>query len=127
MRKNVVANIIVLHLFTFSVVVVDLPTEWMLSFLFPTETDVLIPVFSQSTDVVVVNFVVILVPRATRLNLYHVTKTRRALGTRMVLSPQIVNFRFDCTVARKKAGEMLKTFSTPVLTNGFAFSSPAGP
>ena len=30
------------------------------SFLFPAETDVLVPVLSQSTDVVVVNFVVVL-------------------------------------------------------------------
>ena len=45
-------------MFTFSVVVVDLPTDCILSFLFPAETDV--PVFCQSTDVVVVNFVVIL-------------------------------------------------------------------
>ena len=45
--------------FTFSVVVVvDLPTDCILCFLFPAETDV--PVFSQSTDVVVVNFVVVL-------------------------------------------------------------------
>ena len=47
-------------MFTFSVVVVDLPTDYILSFLFAAETDVLVPVFSQSTDVVVVNFVVIL-------------------------------------------------------------------
>ena len=46
--------------FTFSVVVVDLPTDCILSFLFPAETDVLVPVFSQSADVVVVNFVVVL-------------------------------------------------------------------
>ena len=46
--------------FTFGVVVVDLPTDCILSFLFPAETDVLVPVFSQSTDVVVVNFVVVL-------------------------------------------------------------------
>ena len=46
--------------FTFSVVVVDLPTDCILTFLFPAETDVLVPVFSQSTDVVVVNFVVVL-------------------------------------------------------------------
>ena len=46
--------------FTFSVVVVDQPTDCILSFLFPDETDVLVPVFSQSTDVVVVNFVVVL-------------------------------------------------------------------
>ena len=47
-------------MFTFSVVVVDLPTDCILSFLFPAQTDVLVPVFSQSTDVVVVNFVVFL-------------------------------------------------------------------
>ena len=46
--------------FTFSVVVVDLLTDCILSFLFPTETDVLVPVVSQSTDVVIVNFVVVL-------------------------------------------------------------------
>ena len=46
--------------FTFSVVVIDLPSDCILSFLFPAETDVLVPVFSQSTDVVVVNFVVVL-------------------------------------------------------------------
>ena len=47
-------------MFTFSVVVVDLPTDCILSFLFPAETDVLVPVLSWSTDVVVVNFVVVL-------------------------------------------------------------------
>ena len=46
-------------MFTFGVVV-DLPTDCILSFLFPAETDVLVPVFSQSTDVVVMNFVVVL-------------------------------------------------------------------
>ena len=46
--------------FTFSVLVVDQPTDCILSFLFPAETDVLVLVFSQSTDVVVVNFVVVL-------------------------------------------------------------------
>ena len=46
--------------FTFSVVVVELPTDCILSFLFAAETDVLVPVFSQSTVVVVVNFVVVL-------------------------------------------------------------------
>ena len=40
--------------FTSSVVVVDLPTHRILSFLFPAEADVLVPVFSQSTDVLVV-------------------------------------------------------------------------
>ena len=45
--------------FTFSVVVVDLPTDCILTFLFPAETDVLVPAFTQSTDVVAVNFVVV--------------------------------------------------------------------
>ena len=48
-------------MFTFSVVVVALPTDCISSFLFAAEKDVLVPVFSQSTDVVVVvNFVVVL-------------------------------------------------------------------
>ena len=61
MRRNFVANEhhSVTFLFTFSVVV-DLPTDCILSFLFAAETDVLVPVLSQSTDVVVVNFVVVL-------------------------------------------------------------------
>ena len=46
--------------FTFSVVVVDLPTDCIFSFLFLDETDVLVLVFSQSTDVFVVNFLVVL-------------------------------------------------------------------
>ena len=46
-------------LFTFSAVVV-LPSDCILSSLFPAETDVLVPVLSRSTDVVVVNFVVVL-------------------------------------------------------------------
>ena len=46
-------------LFTFSAVVV-LPSDGILSFIFPAETDVLVPVLSRSTDVVVVNFVVVL-------------------------------------------------------------------
>ena len=60
--KNFVANEhhSFTSVFTFSVVVVDLPTDCILSFLFPAETDVLVPVLSQSTDVVVVNFVVVL-------------------------------------------------------------------
>ena len=60
--KNFVANEhhSFTSVFTFSVVVVDLPTDGILTFLFPPETDVLVPVFSQSTDVVVVNFVVVL-------------------------------------------------------------------
>ena len=61
LRKNFVANEhhSVTFLFTF-IVVVDLPTDCILSFLFAAETDVLVPVLSQSTDVVVVNFVVVL-------------------------------------------------------------------
>ena len=51
---------------SFSVVVDDLLTDCILSFLFPAETDVLVPVFSQSTDVVVVNFVMVLKFPATR-------------------------------------------------------------
>ena len=60
--KNFVANEhhSFTFVFTFSVVVVDLPTDCILSFLFPAETDVLVPVFSQSTYVVVVNFLVVL-------------------------------------------------------------------
>ena len=60
--KNFVANEhhSFTFVFTFSVVVVDLPTDCILNFLFPADTDVLVPVFSQSTDVVVVNFVVVL-------------------------------------------------------------------
>ena len=60
--KNFVANEhhSFTSVFTFSVVVVDLPTDRILTFLFPAETDVLVPVFSKSTDVVVVNFVVVL-------------------------------------------------------------------
>ena len=61
--KNFVANEhqSFTSVFTFTVVVVvDLPTDCILTFLFPAETDVLVPVFSQSTEVVVVNFVVVL-------------------------------------------------------------------
>ena len=60
--KNFVANEhhSFTFVFTFSVVVVDLPIDCILSFLFPAETDVLVPVFSQSTYVVVVNFLVVL-------------------------------------------------------------------
>ena len=60
--KNFVANEhhSFTSVFTFSGVVVDLPADCILSILFPAETAVLGPVFSQSTDVVVVNFVVVL-------------------------------------------------------------------
>ena len=52
-EKNFVANEhhSFTFVFTFSVVVVDLPTDYILSFLFPAETDVLVPVLClQSTD-----------------------------------------------------------------------------
>ena len=45
--------------FTFSAVVVP-PSDCILSFLFPAETDVLVLVLFRSTDVVVVNFVLVL-------------------------------------------------------------------
>ena len=48
-------NITVLHFCSHSV-----SSTASLSFLFPAENDVLVPVLSQSTDVVVVNFVVVL-------------------------------------------------------------------
>ena len=35
------------------------PADCILSFLFPAETEVLVPVFSQATDFAVVNFVVV--------------------------------------------------------------------
>ena len=46
-------------MYTFNVVV-ELPTDCICSFLSPAESDVPVPVLSQSTDVVVVNFVVVL-------------------------------------------------------------------
>lgn len=58
-EKNFVANEQFYSLFTVSAVVV-LPSDCILSSLFPAETDVLVPVLSRSTDVVVVNFVVVL-------------------------------------------------------------------
>ena len=59
MRKTLLRmNITVLHLCLHSVS--SSSTYRILSFLFLTETDILVPVFSQSTDVVVVNFVVVL-------------------------------------------------------------------
>ena len=71
--KNFVAN---KHhsftfVFTFSVVTVDLLTNCILSFLFLAETDVLVAVFSQSTDIVVVNFIVVLkFPNVAQWTLY---------------------------------------------------------
>ena len=61
--KNFVANEhhSFTFVFTFSVVVVvNLPIDCILSFLFPAQTDVLFPVFSQPRDMVVVNFIVVL-------------------------------------------------------------------
>ena len=62
LRKSFVANEhhSFTFVFTFSVIVVNLQTDCILSFLFPTDTDVLVPVLSQSTDVFVMNFVVVL-------------------------------------------------------------------
>ena len=61
LRTNITVLLHLICLFTFSVVVVvELPIDCILSFLFPAETDVLVPVLYQSTDVVVVNFVVVL-------------------------------------------------------------------
>ena len=62
LRTNITVLLLLICLFTFSVVVVvvELPIDCILSFLFPAETDVLVPVLYQSTDVVVVNFVVVL-------------------------------------------------------------------
>ena len=50
--KNFVANEhhSFTFVFTFSVVVVDLPIDCILSFLFPSETDVLALVFAHSTN-----------------------------------------------------------------------------
>ena len=62
-KKNFVAN--EHHSFTFTLHSVSSsstyrPTDCILSFLFLAETDVLVPVFSQSTDVIVVIFLVVL-------------------------------------------------------------------
>ena len=78
-------------LFTFSVVVVDLPIDCILSFLFPAETDVLVPVLSQSTDVVVVNFVVVLkfpnsgAPRAREAPLLSKSTHSRKFGNHVTV------------------------------------------
>ena len=59
LRKTLLwMNITVLHLCLNSVL--SSSTYRILSFLFPTETDILVLVFSQSTDVVIVNFVMVL-------------------------------------------------------------------
>ena len=66
-------------MFIFNVVVVDLPTYmyYILSFLFPAETEVLVPVFSRSTDVVVVNFVVVLMTEGGRGTGFSVLSARK--------------------------------------------------
>ena len=71
-------------MFTFSVVVVDLPTYYILSFLFAAETDVLFPAFSHSTDVVVVNFVVVLK--------FPVVQHATTIVRSVCLSDQLANF-----------------------------------
>ena len=50
--KNFVANEhhSFTSVFTFSIVVVDLPTDCILTFLFPAETDVLVPVSQQTSS-----------------------------------------------------------------------------
>ena len=53
-------NITVLHLCLHLVSSSSTTDRLHLKFPFPAETDVLVAVFSQSTDVVVVNFVVVL-------------------------------------------------------------------
>ena len=87
-------------LFTFSVVVVDLPIDCILSFLFPAETDVLVPVLSQSTDVVVVNFVVVLkFPNNNELTLSNWIRTcytKQELGRSDCCHP----FTFDSKITR---------------------------
>ena len=71
-------------MFTFSVAVVYLPTDCISSFLFAAETDVLVPVFSQSTDVVVVNFVVVLK--------FPVVQHATTIVRSVCLSDQLANF-----------------------------------
>ena len=72
-------------MFTFSVAVVHLPTDRILTYLFRAETDVLVPVFSQSTDVVVVSFVVVLKFPLTELR-FNIIKNLLWLFHLMVLS-----------------------------------------
>ena len=82
--------------FTFSVVVVDLPIDCILSFLFPAETDVLVPVLSQSTDVVVVNFVVVLkfpnVRRSRTPNAGSIAQFSNYNSSRICENPPIKNY-----------------------------------
>ena len=91
-------------MFTFSVVVLDLQTDCILSILFPVETDVLVPVFSQSTDVVVVlKFpFVLFTTRVVRLS-HPASRTRMSHSTYQVLkSLQIFHYRGRSAGKRKK-------------------------
>ena len=91
MRKNFVANEnhSFTFVFTFSVVVVALPTDCISNSLFATEKDVLVPVFSQSTDVVVVvNFVVVLK--------FPVVQHATTIVPLVCLSDQLACFVFVC-------------------------------
>ena len=83
-------------MFTFSVVVVDLPTDYILSFLFAAETDVLFPAFSHSTDVVVVNFVVVLKFPVVQ----HATTIVRSVCLSDQLACFFVLFSFFCSRVR---------------------------
>ena len=91
-------------MFTSSVVVVDLPTDCILSFLFPPETDALVPVFSQSTDVVVVNLAVVLkFPIATGAWPHKALWNQQRLKRRLEHSFRIVkNFHFTSHHSRFK-------------------------
>ena len=113
--KNFVANEhhSFTFVFTFSVVVVDLPTDCISSFLFAAETDVLVPVFSQSTDVVVVNFV--MVPKFPVVQ--HATTTVRLVCR----SDQLACFCF-CSAAWEFWLWSCKRISKPFLP----FPKPSG-
>ena len=79
-------------MFTLSVVVVCI-----LSFLFPAETDVLVPVFSQSTDVVVVNSVVVLKFSNIKIR---TTKTVESVQLNGVVVSFVVVLKFPNTTIR---------------------------
>ena len=84
-------------MFTFSVVVVALPTDCISNFLFAAEKDVLVPVFSQSTDVVVVvNFVVVLKFPVVQ----HATTIVRSVCLSDQLACFFVLFSFFCSRVR---------------------------
>ena len=103
---------------TFTVVVVDLQTDCILSFHFPAETDVLAPVFSQSTDVVVGTSSWFLSSLMLRANNDHNQKARKdslISHGRLAFFPQHQIFCFPLlvglhgstdTTSRKSALEM---------------------